>query len=54
MLYWAALLFVIGIIAAALGVEALAAAAAGMAKALFILGSAVRQGRRPSGPPAPL
>jgi uncharacterized membrane protein YtjA (UPF0391 family) len=54
MLYWAAFVFIVGIIAAALGIGALAAAAGGVAKALFILGSAARHGRRPGCSPAPL
>jgi uncharacterized membrane protein YtjA (UPF0391 family) len=52
MLCWTALLFIVGIIAAALGTGTLAAA--GAAKALFILGSAAHPGRQPSCPPAPL
>jgi uncharacterized membrane protein YtjA (UPF0391 family) len=54
MLYWAILVFIIGIVAAACGIGALAAAAGGLAKTLFILGSAARHGREPSCTPAPL
>jgi uncharacterized membrane protein YtjA (UPF0391 family) len=52
--YCAALLFIVGIIAAALGIGTLAAAAGGVAKALFILGNAARHCREPSCSPAPL
>jgi uncharacterized membrane protein YtjA (UPF0391 family) len=46
MLYFAAFLFIIGIIAAAFGVSTLAVGAAGLAKTLFVLGSAARLERQ--------
>lgn len=54
MLYSAAFLFIIGIIGAAFGVGTLAVGAAGLAKALFVLGSAARLERQRGCPPGPL
>lgn len=52
MLHSAAFLFIIGIIAAAFGT--LSMGAAGLAKALFVLGSAARLERQRGCPPGPL
>jgi uncharacterized membrane protein YtjA (UPF0391 family) len=46
MLYWAAVLFILAVIAAALGGAPVAAAAGGTAKALFVLGWAARLKRQ--------
>jgi uncharacterized membrane protein YtjA (UPF0391 family) len=54
MRYAAAFLFIIGIIAAAFGIGTLAVGAAGLAKALFVLGIAARLERQRGCPPGPL
>jgi|HubBroStandDraft_1064217.scaffolds.fasta_scaffold13711_5 uncharacterized membrane protein YtjA (UPF0391 family) len=54
MLHSAALVFIIGIIAAAFGIGTLAMGAAGLAKALVVLGSAAHLERQRGCPPGPL
>jgi uncharacterized membrane protein YtjA (UPF0391 family) len=54
MLYWAAALFILAVIAAALGGGVVAAAVSGVAKTLFVLGSAARIERRAMWSPLPL
>jgi uncharacterized membrane protein YtjA (UPF0391 family) len=54
MLYWAAVLFVLAVVAAALGGAVMAAAVGGAAKVLFVLGNAAGIERQTERNPLPL